>query len=444
MLACEDIIVNVRNFRGETPLYYAVRMGRLKSVEKLIRAGASVNLPNYDYENVTSLHVSVSYPDIAHLLVLNGAKIEAIDYSGDTPLHDATAERNLETVCMLLYYNADANARGGNNLTPFMRALISEDIDIQQALFEYVDDFNVSTDDHMTTLALALTHDTIYVEEIIKRGADVNYIYSYEDADVASPFLLCLRVPNYKNFKCIWEKLHYNKGRNSIELYLFFEYLERDDVEKYLQVIIDSGNIKPLVESLSKNDDYFLFINKFIESNLKVEQLAEFTYCLLQYGYRMTTYDIYTIFFNYGYCELIKILLFMDNDSNQHWLPHMIVPRLIFDIDCQLSSQINDVYDIPSKDVKQLVEYFVYPPFIKAWLNQYKDDPYMTFMLEHLPKVPSLIELARNAARLHIARSFNVTSSCQFYTIIKYLNISSVYKKILSFEKKIYKLTLCC
>lgn len=438
----DDIVVNVRNFKGETPLYYAVRMGRLQSAEKLIQAGANVNLPNY--EDVTPLHVSVSHPDIAHLLVLHGAQIDAVDYSGDTPLHDATAERSLNTVCMLLYYNADANAPGGNNLTPFMRALISEDIEVQQALFEYVDDFNVSTDDYMTTLALALTHETIYVEEIIKRGADVNYADLYEEDDIACPFLLCLRVPNCENFKLVWGKLHYNEVKNSINLYLFFEYLEKDDVEKYVQVIIDSGNIKPITESLTKNDDYHLFINKFAENNLKIEQLSKFTCCLLQYGYRVTSYDIYAVFFHYGYCELLKILLFMDNDYKKGWLPYMIVPRLIFDLHCQLISKINEAHEIHKKDVEQLLEYFIYPPLINTLMLKYSDDLYMTLMLQNVPKVPSLIELARTATRLHILNSFNITSTCQFYTIIKYLNISSIYKKILSFEKKIYKLKHCC
>ncbi|XP_018571754.1 ankyrin repeat and SOCS box protein 14-like [Anoplophora glabripennis] len=441
LLSRDDLVVNVRNFKGETPLYYAVRMGRLQSATKLIQAGANVNLPNY--EDVTPLHVSVSYPEVAHLLILYGAKIDAVDYSSDTPLHDATAERALNTVCMLLYYNADANSLGGNSLTPFMKALISEDIEVQEALFEYVDDFNVATEDHMTTLAIALTHETVFVEEIIKRGADVNYADSYENEDVACPFLLCLRVPNSENFKLIWEKLHYNEIRNTINLCLFFEHLDREDVENYIQVIIKTGNLKPAVESLTKNDNYFLFINKFAENKLKLEQLTVFTCCLLQYGYRTTSYDIYAIFFHYGYCELLKILLFMDNDYRKGWLPCMIVPRLMFDLDCQLMNKVNEIYEIHKKDVLQLLEYFICPPFISALIFKYREEEQMKKLLESMPKVPSLMELARNATQTHILKSFDIVSTCQLYTIIKHLNVSSVYKKILLFEKKLYRFKRC-
>ncbi|KAJ8951197.1 hypothetical protein NQ314_007698 [Rhamnusium bicolor] len=437
LLAQDDIVVNIRNFRGETPLFQAVRNGRFESTQKLIRIGANVNLPNH--EEVTPLHVSVTHTELAHLLILHGAHIDAIDYSGDTPLHDATAEGCLETVCMLLYYNADANAIGGNNLTPFMKALIAENIEIQHALFEYVDDFNIATVDHMTTLALALTHDTPYVYEIIQRGAEVNYadIYLYEE--VACAFFLCLRVPNHQNFKLIWEKLHYNEIINSINLFALFEHLGLSDLEKYIDVIIESDNVKTAVESLSKNENYFFFINKFAETDLRLEQLTKLTCRLILYGYRVTSYDIYEIFLHYGYCELFKMLLYMENNYSYGWLPHMIVPRLIFDLDCKLSNVLIEMARIYRNEVGKLLEYFVYPPLMKVYLHKYRYDDDMMEIILKLPEVPLLIELARNKSREHIAKTFNTTSACQFYTTVNHLNISTVYKKILTFEKKLYK-----
>ncbi|KAG5896624.1 hypothetical protein JTB14_009532 [Gonioctena quinquepunctata] len=203
LIAQEDIVINARNFLGQTPLFLAVRDGAYELVKFLVDNGANVNLPNY--EDVTPLHVSIQYPNIAHVLITNGANINASDYSDDTPLHDAVADSHLETVCMLVYYNADANRPGGNNLTPFMKALITENHALQEALFEYVDDFNISTFDCISTLALALTHDNPFVEEIINRGADVD-ILAYK---------MCLRVPNPQNFKLVWKKLSCQEVRFS-------------------------------------------------------------------------------------------------------------------------------------------------------------------------------------------------------------------------------------
>ncbi|KAJ8919027.1 hypothetical protein NQ315_016932 [Exocentrus adspersus] len=441
LLSRYDIIVNVRNFRGETPLYEAVKIGHLTSTKMLIAAGANVNIPNY--EDVTPLHISVSHPEILHLLIRNNATIDAADYCDDTPLHEAILDVSLESVCMLLYYNADANKPGGNNLTPFMKALMSQKVAIQEALFEYVDDFNATSNDNVTTLVLALTHQTPFVEEIIRRGAVVNYADLSTNGDMICAFSLCLQVPDIQNFKSVWNRLQYNEKRNSINLYFFFEYLNSDTIEKYMDVIIESDNVVTAVESFTKNENYFLFINKFAESQLSLELLTAFTCRLLQYGYRTTSYDIYGIFSHYGYCELFRILLYMDNDCIYGWLPYMVVPRAIFDINFNLNQSVlnddEDVYQMHKRDVWQLLEYFICPSLMSALMYKYADDESMIRVLNSLPKIPSLIQLARNAARKYICKSFNVTSTCQFYTIIDHLNLSSVYKRILTFERKIYK-----
>ncbi|KAJ8938167.1 hypothetical protein NQ318_011932 [Aromia moschata] len=438
LLSQEDIRVNTRNFRGETPLFQAVRAGKVESTTRLIQAGANVNLP--DYEDITPLHKAVTFPNIAHVLIQHDADIDVLDFSGDAPLHDAITNNCLETVCMLLYYNADANILGGNNLTPFMKALISENIEMQEVLFEYVADFNATTGDKMPLLSLALTHNTLFMEEIIERGANVNYI-DFINEDFACAFTLCLRVPNPVNFKLIWEKLIYNPQKNTINLCLLFEFLQATRVEEYLQAIVESDNMKVAVDSLMWNKNFYVFINRFAENNLNLDLLTKLMCRLILDGYCPSTYDIYAIFFHYGYCELFRILLYIENNEEiGGWLPHMILPRLIFNVHCKLKYVMDGVVDIYRNELETLLEYFVYPPLINLCLQLYREDEDVMVILHRLPKVPCLLELARNRAREHIAYKFRAANTCKFYTIINYLNISRVYKQILSFEKKLYKI----
>ncbi|KAJ8978043.1 hypothetical protein NQ317_013571 [Molorchus minor] len=436
LLSQDDVVVNIRNFRGETPLYQAVRSGSFDATRKLIDAGACVNLP--DYEDVTPLHIAISHPELAHILIKYGAQIDALDYNGDTPLHDAISEECLETVCMLLYFSADANLCGGNNLTPFMKALIAENEPIQDAVFEYVNDFNAATSDHMTTLALALTHDTPYVEEIIKRGGNVNYADLYLDDEVTCAFTLCLRVPNSYNFKLIWDRLNYNYVRNSVNLYDLFTHLQKDHLKDYIDIIIESDNIFVAVDSFLKNNNYHIFINEFALRKLKLDQLTKLTCRLLLNGYRTTTYDIYAIFFHYSICELFRILLYMDNNYDHGWPPYMTFPRLIFNPELKLSNVMEDVISINKREVLSLVEYYVYPPLINFIMMEHRDDLDTMTKVHLLPKVPSLVEIARNEAREYIAKAFKTKDTCQFYTIVNHLNLSSTYTKILTFEKKLY------
>ncbi|XP_056633711.1 uncharacterized protein LOC130443214 [Diorhabda sublineata] len=439
LLSQPSVEVNNRNFTGETPLLIAIKCGNIKIAEKLIQSGANVNIPNY--EEVTPLHMSVSHARLAHLLIKSGAYIDAKDYSGDTPLHDAVAEENLETVCMLLYYNADANVHGVNNLTPFMKAIISKNVEIQAVLIEYVDDFNIETYDNVTTLALAITNRTPFVEEIILGGADVNYAYGY---DLIDPFALCLQYPNAKTFRLVWDRLIYNGDDMSLGsiLWRISGTLRKDIFKQYVDVIIESDNINQAVESLNTAEDFYMVIVRFCDffHQLSLDQLTKLTCRILTYGYNATSFDMSKIFLHYGYCELFRIMLHMDIKYIGRRPPD--TSRLIYDLNYKMTDLLDQLVDVINIEylhntIYQILDYCIYPKLLIGYLQLERDD-YVTFKILHLPKIPSLLELARNTAREYVVEKFKIKSSRQFYTIINYMNINKVYKKILTFEKKLY------
>ena len=188
----------------------------------------------------------------------------------------------------------------------------------------------------MSILHLALYYNSPYVEEIIERGAEVNYIYKFRGRRILNTFFLCLQVPNPKNFKLIWDRFNCTHNLNLCTLYV---YLDRINLEKYIEIIIESVNINTAVTALTKRRNYCSFIHKFAINELKLEQLTKLTCRLILHELIISSIDVNEIFANYGYCELVKILLYT-NPYKYDWLPHMIVPRLIFDLDYKLSKEI--------------------------------------------------------------------------------------------------------
>ncbi|CAH1967086.1 unnamed protein product [Acanthoscelides obtectus] len=397
----------------------------VERVKSLVRRGKAININ--DSSGNTPLHVVV---------------IKNKDYSGDAPLHDAVAEECLETVCMLLYYNADANANGVNNMTPFMKALVARNVDIQLVLLDFVSDFNVETYDNVSTLAMAITHRSPFVEQIILGGADVNYAYGY---DMVDAFSLCLQYPNWKNFQLVWERLKYDADDMSLGsvLWRIGGTLRKEHFKQYLDVIIDSDNVDQAVESLNTAEDFYMVIVRFCDffHQQSIEQLTRLTCRLLERGYVLTSFDMSKIFLHYGYCELYKIMLHMDMKFIGRRPPD--TSRLIFDVNTKMQVLLDQLVSIINieylhNSIYQLLDYCIYPKLMNAYLDLQRDD-YVTFKILHLPKVPSLLELARNKAREFIVERFKVRNSREFYTIINYLEMSRVYKQILSFEKILYK-----
>ena len=105
---------------------------RAAMVQVLIAAGAKVDAR--DRDGWTPLHVAAAdgWPKPVEALIAAGANLEARSAHGETPLHFAAAGGNTQIVDMLLEAGADGGARTHNGETPFH--LASEELKETDAL----------------------------------------------------------------------------------------------------------------------------------------------------------------------------------------------------------------------------------------------------------------------------------------------------------------------
>ena len=125
-----NVLVDVANPQGETPLMMAAIKGHLSLARRLIERGAAVNKPGW-----TPLHYAASHPDdaaksIVALLLEHHAYIDAESPNGTTPLMMAARYGHREAFIFLLNEGADASVRNraGLSAVDFARAASRDEI----------------------------------------------------------------------------------------------------------------------------------------------------------------------------------------------------------------------------------------------------------------------------------------------------------------------------
>lgn len=78
--------INIKDYLGNTPLYYASSKGHKEMVLLLIKLGADLNAQN-SYGN-TALHIALknNKQDVAGILIMHGANYKKFNDEGETPL----------------------------------------------------------------------------------------------------------------------------------------------------------------------------------------------------------------------------------------------------------------------------------------------------------------------------------------------------------------------
>lgn len=173
--------VNARDDSRNTPLHFAAELPNVKMIKRLLAAGARVNVTNE--EGLTPLHNACAHEDLkaTRLLVEAKANINAKKESGcgDTPLHVAVRESNVEMVDWLIKLGASATAANSQKRTP-LHLVSSKGLPMVVTIFQNVLELLTGgTDNGLSTLLGRRKLDEVRTRDRITKmllacGADVN------------------------------------------------------------------------------------------------------------------------------------------------------------------------------------------------------------------------------------------------------------------------------
>lgn len=169
-----SIEIEALNENGKTALHLAAEKGNLKILQKLIEKGADVKAK--DREGKSCLHLAVDFPDVVQYFIqLDSTNINAQDNDGDTPLHHAVTNQNIEIIELLFKNDADPDSKNLEGEAPIhCFAREGTDVNVIKIFIDNDADINIKTTfDECTPLQIAAHYNNEEViKSLIENGAD--------------------------------------------------------------------------------------------------------------------------------------------------------------------------------------------------------------------------------------------------------------------------------
>lgn len=182
--------LNVQNNYLQTPLHLAVITKQNQIVQRLIKAGARMDIR--DYKGNTALHIAAreGYVEIAHTLLQSANSnrdmgmqiLEARNYDGQLCIHMAAERGHIDVLEILLGKGANINARDGKSgRTVLHYAVELERRNLLLLLLKYASlDVNAVTYGGLTPIMLAKGRMNGQIVAVLKeRGA----VYTSDESD---------------------------------------------------------------------------------------------------------------------------------------------------------------------------------------------------------------------------------------------------------------------
>ena len=164
------------NERGCTALIWATALNRHEIAAKLISAGADVSQADATGKTPLMMGSKAGNQEIVRQLVVNGANVNTAQIGGSneigqTALHHAVSRpRNLEVIHFLIERGAKVDAKNEHGRTPLIKAAQSGNLENVKLLVELGADISIKTDRGKTALASAKAWNkadvVIYLESL--------------------------------------------------------------------------------------------------------------------------------------------------------------------------------------------------------------------------------------------------------------------------------------
>ena len=176
----------VRDTKGETPLYWAVRSGHTGVIEALLAAGADLKAQGVYGD--TPLHFAARdcwNSAVIQTLLAAGADPKVRDRNGHTPLHWAAKNESPVMIEVLLTAGADLKAQGSYGDTPLHWAAGNENPKVIEALLTAGADAEAQNEDGYKPLHVAAgsNENPAVIKALLAAGADPKV----RDANGATP-----------------------------------------------------------------------------------------------------------------------------------------------------------------------------------------------------------------------------------------------------------------
>lgn len=165
--------VNIRDYKGRTPLHWAATRGDESAVRLLLENGADVNAQDDWKATPLILAASSGSMRMLELLILGGANARLSDIRGGRALHYVCRhQKEVAPVKLLLNATAQVNCRNIYGHTPFTGAAIKNRHDIGEYLLRNGADMHCGGDNNDTPLFESIFHNSHeFLQLLLQKGA---------------------------------------------------------------------------------------------------------------------------------------------------------------------------------------------------------------------------------------------------------------------------------
>jgi ankyrin repeat protein len=164
--------------RPELPIValdLAVQHQRLDVIHVLLENGADVNACRDDGNTVLLYAVKVKLPEMIQVVLEHGANMNVCDANGDTVLSYALKNKLPEVIQMALAHGADVNARNREGETALHRLVRISDREAFEILMRHGADVNARDSYGRTSLMFAVQHvQMAMLEAVTERALQMN------------------------------------------------------------------------------------------------------------------------------------------------------------------------------------------------------------------------------------------------------------------------------